>query len=118
MNLIETVKAIANITKKIGDIELNSKIIDLQSDVLELLEENHRLRQEIANNENEDKIENSLFVKGHFYYRKNNELEDGPFCTACWDNNKKLIRCHISESFGGVKMADCPVCKNASSYID
>jgi hypothetical protein len=116
VSTLETLKGIAALVKKIGDIELNSKIIDLQSEVYELLEENHKLRQEIESLKNEKEIENNLTVKGHFYFRKNENSEDGPFCTSCWDNSKKLIRVHVSDSYG-VEIASCPVCKFSSSYI-
>ena len=117
MGILDTVKGIANITKKIGDIELNSKIIDLQSEVYDLIEENHKLRSEIRHIANEKGIEDNLSMKGHFYTLITNDNEDGPFCTSCWDNNKKLIRCHIHEVYS-IEMASCPVCKFQSSYIE
>lgn len=117
MGLMETIKTVANLTKQIGDIELNTKIIELQSDVFELMEENYNLKQQIDEYKNHESIEKNLIIKGHFYHLKNEDKIDGLFCTSCWDNHKKLIRCHVHENYG-VEIADCPVCKFSSSYLE
>jgi len=44
---------------------------------------------------------------------KNKKL-DGPFCTCCWDNNKKTIR---MKPCGNPAYFDCPKCKNKGVQI-
>ncbi|WP_099361486.1 hypothetical protein [Fredinandcohnia onubensis] len=117
MPILETLKGVGKLVKDIGDIELNSKIIDLQNEVFSLVEENHQLRKRVDELETIESLENSLKVKGHFYYKENGDKEDGPFCTSCWDNNSKLIRCHISDPYD-ITISTCPVCNFGSSYLD
>jgi len=120
VSVIDTLKFIAGLVQKIGDIELNSKIIDLQQEVFSLLDENYRLKQEIEKLKHEidelkkiNEIESNLIMKGHFYYIKKGDSLDGMFCTACWDDRRKLIRVHKADY-----IASCPVCKNGSSYFE
>jgi regulator of replication initiation timing len=112
MNILQTVKGIANLAKQIGDIELQAKIIDLQSEVYDLIEENHQLRMKMGQLDDVKKIREKLKPVEHVYYLEtDNELE-GPFCSACWDKEQKLIRLHVVESTGR-----CPICEVITYYI-
>lgn len=91
---METVKGVSNLVKEIGDIELNRKIIDLQTEVYELIEENHRLKAMNEELLNVKKIEGNLIFKSNVYYLKNGTEEKGPYCSTCWDKDKKLINMH------------------------
>lgn len=124
MNALESLKGLASMVKRINDIELYSKIIDFQTEVFELIEENHELKQEIKSLKQnieilkqEELLENELCFKGHFYYKTTEKEEDGPYCSSCWDNNRKLIRAHISDSMG-FNIGRCPICDFASSYLE
>src|SRR5690606_20503376 len=110
MGLMDTLKSLGNLVKEIGDIELNRKIIDLQQEVYQLIEENHELKNKLEELKRIDEIANKLTVKGHFYVM---EGKEGLFCTACWDNNRKLIRVHVSDPYG-VDIGNCPICNFSS----
>ncbi len=50
-----------------------------------------------------------VIVKDGVYWKQNG---DGPFCTACYDNNKKLFRLSkLSGHFTVFGKWECPVCK-------
>jgi hypothetical protein len=54
-----------------------------------------------------------LTPKRSGYYKEN---DDGPFCTGCYDNNRKLIR--LKETGGVMPIYMCPVCNTESSFFD
>lgn len=117
MEILDTIKSVAGLAKKIGDIELYSQIIDLQTEVFSLIEENHKLRMELNAVDDVKEIERNLEVKENAYYLRKGETLDGPFCTACWDKNNKLIRYHLVETDINFNYGNCPVCKTSSYYV-
>ncbi|VDG98893.1 Uncharacterised protein [Lysinibacillus sphaericus] len=106
MAVLESIKGISNIVKEIGDIDLNKKIIDLQSEVFELLEENYQLKAEVRVLKEAADIQDRLRFKNNMYYFKDDTEDDEPFCTACWDQESKLVRLHINSW----ELYTCPVC--------
>jgi hypothetical protein len=92
MSVIDTAKEAVMLVQKIDNIELYKKILDLQSDALKLVEENGKLEGEIQELEEAFKIKDTLLFEDNHYYIK--EPKDGPFCTLCWDKERKLVRLH------------------------
>jgi hypothetical protein len=50
------------------------------------------------------------------YFLKKKGREEGPYCTGCWDKNKKLVRLHTKrDSFPEEEKVwithFCPVCE-------
>lgn len=112
MSVLDSIKGLANMVKEIGDIDLNKKIIDLQSEVFELLEENYEIKIEIQKLKSVSDTQDKLVFKGNMYYFRDDLEEKEPFCSACWDQNSKLIRLHENSW----EMYMCPVCiKNKTS---
>lgn len=113
MGLIEDAKEAVKLVQKIDNIELYRKILDLQSEAMELMEE-LREKDEIIN-----KLKSTLSLKGKLicehsaYWLKNdkNEVVDGPFCTRCFDVEN--IQCRFvtgpPEKYRAV--IQCPNCK-------
>lgn len=106
MSVINTLKSVTNLVKDIGNIELNQKIIELQTELLELIEENHQVKSEIREMKENEDMEARLKFKDNMYYFKDDLEEKEPFCSACWDNDNKLIRIHT----GMYGLQNCPVC--------
>lgn len=93
MNIIDTVKEVVSIAQKIDNIELYKQILSLQSDVLKLVDENTKLKQEIATFKETAKIKAALrFQNGEYFQKKEDDSEDGPFCQICWDVDQRLAR--------------------------
>ncbi len=94
MGIVDTAKEAVMLVQKIDNIELYKKNLDLQSDALKLVEENGRLKGEIKELEEAFQIKDTLtFENNHYYVVKDNE-KDGPYCTYCWDKDRKLVRLH------------------------
>jgi len=102
MGIIDNVKDITKLIKKYDDIELYKKIIDLHDEILELRENNLKLKGKIKSLKEEKKIDEIIVF-------------EKPYCQKCFDDNKKLIR--LQERKNGHWY--CLVCKNGvidSSY--
>ncbi len=102
---------IGKVLQKAGNIELYEKLISIQETALQLLEDNKDLKDNIHELENQLKIKNTLVFKENTYYSVDAEgsKEEGPFCSNCWDKDRKLI--HMHETVYGKKFW-CPTCKN------
>lgn len=105
----DTIQMGLKIAEKFKDLELKEIILNLKTRILELEEEKlnlktetHELKQKL-----EDKNKYNLIFKNNSYWNTQKNGEEGPFCSACWDNNKKTIRL---KKYGDVHQ--CPVCKN------
>lgn len=96
MGVVENLKDAVGIIQKIDNIELYKRMLELQSQVFALLEENRTLKEQAANREHGEFRDNAYWVKG-----------DGPYCSSCLDNDGKLIRLHIRTG----NVPQCPVCQ-------
>ena len=103
MSIVENIKDVAKLVQQLDNVELLSKIISLQTEVYSLVQENLNLKDEISLLEKNAVLSEELIYKDNAYWKNN----DGPFCSNCWDNEKKLIRIHSTDKIRG----HCPNCK-------
>jgi hypothetical protein len=94
MSVIDTAKEAVMLVQKIDNIELYRKILDLQSDALKMVEENGKLKEEIKELEKAFQIKDQLIFENNHYYVLKDDSKDGPYCTYCWDKDRKLVRLH------------------------
>lgn len=88
MGAAEYVKDLAEFVKKFNDIELNRRILKLEEEVIDLTREKRRAEERVEELERSVKFKGELVVRDGLYWAG----EDGPFCTACWDAERKAIR--------------------------
>jgi hypothetical protein len=104
--IYELVKT-GNTSKLLLEISnLEKEFADLQISYAALQKENLALNEKIQSFE-KDRNEPPIYKNGAYYSQKG----DGPFCSGCYDNGKKLMR--LSETPSSMrKMAThiCPVC--------
>jgi len=106
MGLLDNIKAIAKTVRQIDNIDLNQQILDLQSDALDMLEENGRLKVELEQANQRLNIRDKLIFSCNMYYLPGKDgKKDGPFCSSCYDASQNLIRLHSYKGFWG-----CPQC--------
>ena len=107
------VKSIYELAKRFGNSELLLEISNLQielanvkSSYADLTNENRELKQKIQ--ELEKSHEEPPVYRNGAYYTQNG---DGPFCSSCYDKDKKLIR--LSKLGVQMRLAShiCNVCK-------
>lgn len=106
MGVIEDVKEVVKLVQSIDNIDLYRKILDLQAEVTGLVQDKLQLTQQVRDLTEKLAIQGSLEFRDEGYWRKCDDgKEDGPFCTACWDSDKKLVRSVPIRNVYG-----CPVC--------
>lgn len=113
MGIYEAIKDAANIASKADNIELYRLLIDVQKESLDLLEENRQLKLKIAELEDNKGIDESLIYNNNSYFLKDDTRYIEPYCTRCWDADRKLIRLHIEEWPDRSNLSgECPSCKS------
>jgi len=95
-----TLKELAGLAKKANQIELTQKVIDLQTLVMTLVQDQwdlqkdaEKLRREKADLEKDSELAGRLQFKNNAYWIDGSTAEEnGPICSACWDGDRKLVR--------------------------
>lgn len=109
MGVVDTVRDIAVLVQKADNIELNQKILRLQAELGDLLDENRRLKDRVGELEAIQKIKEDLIFEDNLYWRRAEDGRDGPYCTKCWDSNQDLIRLQALDPKGWF----CPSCEKS-----
>ncbi|MCP2604536.1 hypothetical protein NLC29_00065 [Candidatus Aminicenantes bacterium AH-873-B07] len=93
MSIIDEIKSIAKTIQQIDNISLYQKILNLQADIMELLEQNNKLKEENKDLKEKLKIKDSLKFENDVYWTvdKQGKIKDGPFCSRCWDVKNLLV---------------------------
>lgn len=98
-----------NLATGITDMELKSKINEIINAMYELQDENRDLREENHELKNAQRLTARLDFRDNAYY----DGEVGPYCSACWDGNNKLVRMKMTgNGWNEYLSAKCPHCKN------
>lgn len=110
MDIMKAAKEAFQIAQKLDNIELQRTILELQSQALELQTENAQLRSQLADLRADTEFESRLHFKNDCYW-----LDDGtgPFCSRCWDADRKKIRLH---DYGHIWL--CKACNSHAEKRD
>lgn len=74
-------------------LELQGLILSSQAALGDAIEENRQLRAENEQLKADRELQTSLIPAEGAYWKRNTDGKlDGPFCTVCWDDARKLIR--------------------------
>lgn len=106
---------LTKILEIIKDPDLKIKINELYGENIKLKEENFSLKRELEKAKDFTELKSKLIHKDNHYFIKENDKEDGPFCTKCFDADNKLIRLHQGNLIEGVQYFTCPNCKTQTS---
>ena len=111
MGIIENAKDAVKLVRKIDNIELYRKILDLQSEAIELIEQSKLKDEKIAKLKKALKIKGKMVCKDSAYYLTDGKgkIIDGPFCTKCFDADQDTIRIVAHTTGGQVKCLKCKV---------
>lgn len=101
MGFVDNVKDVVKVAREIDNVELNRKIIDLQTEAISLIEENAKLKKEVQELTEKLAFQGSLKHRDGAYWKSD---DDGPFCMPCWDDKHKLMR------MNGPDVYHCPTC--------
>ncbi len=108
MDIVGSVKEIADLAKKYNDIEFYRKIIELEGEVIELTREKREAEQRV------DDLQKQLAVKARMVFKEPFYYQDGahvPFCPRCFE--KETLAVHVVFHFDNEERTrwDCPDCK-------
>lgn len=106
--IITALKKALEVSKRLKDAEMQGVLLDAQEQVLELKEEVLDLRAENAKLKGQLDVTATLKYDRGAYWSMTGDSRDGPFCSRCWDVDRRLVRMHPT-GFGGY-LYDCPAC--------
>lgn len=109
MSILDDLSKAASVLRKADKINEYEIILQAQEKLVDYQKRNSEL--ESQNNILRDKLEikeNLIFEKNAYWINKN-QTKEGPYCTLCWDDEKKLIRITEGSYIGG--WALCSKCK-------
>lgn len=103
----ETIKDAVSIAQQSDNIQLYKSILDAYNAALELMSENADLKERIKELEKQQVTDGMLEFNSNVYWiRKGEPSTRSPYCSRCWDIDKKLVRMHLIGTEG-----KCPACK-------
>jgi hypothetical protein len=109
MGVIENAKEIADIVKKIGDIDLYRKIVALEGEVLDLTRANRELEGKVRELEQTLDFGQALTFHEPFYFVEGDKT---PYCAPCWELKHEGVHVAKVWASNGETRWDCPICKN------
>jgi len=94
MAIFDELRSVGKVLQEAGKIEQYQQILDAQQKLLEMQKRIEELESENKKLKEELGVKGKLVPEGNLYWLENDGKRDGPFCTRCWDDEKKTIRLH------------------------
>ena len=108
MGVVENMKDVADLIKKLGDIDLNRRILKLEEEVLDLSREKRRGEEKIEELERSLKFKGELKFKEPFYWLGDDQV---PYCGKCWEHERTAVHVVYSHQNSAGQYWNCPNCK-------
>ncbi|MGE0406947.1 MAG: hypothetical protein AB7O65_11660 [Candidatus Korobacteraceae bacterium] len=108
MGILENAKQVASAVQEINNLELYQRVLNLRTDILDLVEENKRLHDE------NDQLKRTLAVRAQMIFKEPFYYQDGdatPFCPACWEVQQTTVHVVMRYRNETETRWDCPGCK-------
>lgn len=110
MLLFDVLKLAAKAFKESGKIPQYEQILEVREKLLEMQEKIRVQDIEIRDLKEKLKIKGEIFFeKNACWIKKKDSSKEGPYCSACWDKDNKLIHLHHDED-----LLFCPACKTGA----
>jgi len=106
VGILDNAKQVAKAVEEIHNLELYQRVLNLHSDIIELVEENNRLRAE--NEEVHKTLRKKMEFKEPFYYQEGDET---PFCPSCMESNDTPVHVVFVSNEPSAIHWNCPSCK-------
>jgi hypothetical protein len=123
MGVIDSVKEVASLVQKVGDMDLYRKILDLQAEVLQisqsLMDRESKAREleaEVGRLRDALELKPKMVRRGEAYYAISADgLPTGdPYCSHCFEVLHQAV--HIHQSPVNRASSVCPACKNVYQW--
>ncbi|MGH9451530.1 MAG: hypothetical protein ACRD11_13490 [Terriglobia bacterium] len=113
MGILDNVREVSKAIEEIHNLGLYQRVLNLHSDIVQLVEENIALRSE------NKELKKTIETKGKLEHRVENYYliqedgsSDGPFCTICYDVDGKLVHMKVRGRNGPKIIYTCDYCSN------
>jgi hypothetical protein len=106
MGVIDTLKDVVTLVQKADNIELVKQVLALQSQALETIEENRKLRERVRSLEDTLTVAKNLAFRAPFYYSEDDAI---PLCPRCWEIDRRAVHLQGPFRVTGSRW-DCPQC--------
>ena len=114
MSIVENVKEAVKLVQQLDNVDLMRKMMDVQTDAMDLFDQNTALKKEIERLEDALQTMAKVVVGVNSYWIvREGGGYDGPFCTGCWDSKNRLMRVILT----GSSVLQCPVCSTRVGHV-
>jgi hypothetical protein len=113
MSIINNAKEIAELVKKLGDIELYRRIVELEGEIIELTRAKREAELQAEHLQETLKTQEQMRFMKPFYYMGKDPV---PFCPQCWEAQKIAVHLQGPTNVAAGPRYDCRNCK--SFFID
>jgi transposase-like protein len=109
MSILDNAKEVAKAVHEINNLELYQRVLNLHSDIIALVEENNRLRDENKDLTKTISLKQAMKFKKPFYYQDGDQT---PYCPSCWESKTTAV--HVTFGYNAEEESrwDCPSCKH------
>jgi hypothetical protein len=108
MGILDEMKEVADLVKKIGDIDLYRRINKLEGEVIDLTRDKRHAEEKVQELERALKFNKELSLKNGFYWLQG---DDNPFCVGCWDAKRMAVHVKRLAFLKDGNRYECPHCK-------
>ena len=109
MAIFDELKSVASTLREADKIpqyeqilSIQEKLLEMQKSIADLDSENKELKDKL-------KIQESLKFENNAYWLEKDGGKDGPYCSCCWDDQRKTIR--LQPNINPLFLV-CPKCTN------
>lgn len=114
MAIFDVLKTAAKVAQEAGKIELYGQILEVYEKLLEQQKKIDELERENKTLSEKLEIKENLVYENNAYWMIRNGQKEGPFCTVCWDADKRAVRLHPD---GNPAYYRCQKCKTDSVVV-
>lgn len=109
MSIIDNAKEIADLIKKIGDVELYRRIVELEGEIIELTRAKRHAEAKIERLEETLKQQEQMEFRKPLYFTSN---DPNPYCPQCWEVNKVAVHLDGPIDLSNGLRYNCHNCKS------
>lgn len=96
MEIVDQVKEIVALVKKMNNMPLLKKVVALEADILALQQENLGLKKSMSQLQEKLDLKASMIYEKPFCWKVEGDRREGPYCPKCWESEGKPI--HLKEA--------------------
>ncbi|MBR6504423.1 MAG: hypothetical protein IKT41_01665 [Clostridia bacterium] len=112
MGWYEAIKDGIIVAQKADNIPLVSELIDAQKQILDLVQENQKLKEENEKLLKKQDISQQIERHKDAYITLKNDTQKLIYCSNCWDTKQQLVQAQTDEN----GHYECPGCKTFGYY--